>query len=159
MKRLSKLFFPALLALACAFPVLAAVDDRAPAWLVAASKLPTPSFEIRDVPAVVLSKEESVQIASDGTVIRTIRGAVRILTRSGRGEAFAQAVTYGTDAAARCLYADWLVQQNNEADRKQAHTLYSDVLQDAKHGPRYARQHNRDWIDRAKTGLAEMAQR
>lgn len=74
-------------------------------------------------------------------------------------EAFAQAVTYGTDAAARCLYADWLVQQNNEADRKQAHTLYSDVLQDAKHGPRYARQHNRDWIDRAKTGLAEMAQR
>lgn len=71
-------------------------------------------------------------------------------------EAFMRAVTCGTDAAARCHYAQWLVKQNNDADRKQAETLYTDILNDAKHNPRYARQHNRDWIDQAKAGLAEI---
>lgn len=72
-------------------------------------------------------------------------------------EAFTRAVTYGADAAPRCLYAAWLVAQNNAADRALANALYSEILQDAKHAPRYARQHNRDWIEKAKTGLAETA--
>lgn len=95
----------------CVLPAAAKADDRAPAWLEAASKLPTPSFEIKDVPAVVLRKEESVQIASDGTVIRTIRCAVRILTRAGRGEAFAQAV-YTTDSDKVKDLDAWLIRKS-----------------------------------------------
>jgi len=86
----------------------------------------------------------------------------RVLAQTGSAqarEAFERAVTYGSDAASRCLYADWLVTQRNEADRQQAQALYNDILNDAKHGPRYARQHNRDWIDRAKAGLDELAPR
>src|SRR5690606_14474586 len=69
-----------------------------------------PSFEIRDVPAVVLRKEESVQIASDGTVIRTIRGAIRVLTKSGREYAYAQAV-YTTDSDKVKDLDAWLIRK------------------------------------------------
>src|SRR5690606_15764085 len=108
LKRLSTYFFLILLSLVCALPAAAAVDDDAPAWLQADSKVPTPSFEIRDVPAVVLRKEESVQIASDGTVIRTIRGAIRVLTKSGRSRAYAQA-TYTTDSDKVKDMDGWLI--------------------------------------------------
>jgi hypothetical protein len=108
LKRLSTFFFLTLLSLVCAFPAAAAVDEDAPAWLQADAKVPTPSFEIRDVPAVVLRKEESVQIASDGTVIRTIRGAIRVLTKSGRSRAYAQAI-YTTDSDKVKDMDGWLI--------------------------------------------------
>ena len=78
--------------------VPSAFADGPPAWLTQASTLPTPPYEIKDVPAVVLLNEERVTVGSDGTVVRTARYAVRILVREGRDEAIARAVyTTGTE--------------------------------------------------------------
>ena len=75
-----------------------AMADNPPAWLTQAAGLPTAPFEIKDVPAVVLLNDERVSVGSDGTVVRTLRYAVRILVREGREEAVARAVyTTGTE--------------------------------------------------------------
>jgi hypothetical protein len=71
--------------------------DGIPGWLTQSVSTQTPSFEIKDVPAVVLRNEEAVSITSDGTVVRTVRYAVRILAREGRDEAIAR-IVYITDS-------------------------------------------------------------
>ena len=92
-----KVFFQslavAILSLAFASSTFA---DGPPPWLTQAASHPTPSFEFKDVPAVVLLNDERVSVASDGTLVRTIRYAVRILVREGRDEAIARLV-YTTD--------------------------------------------------------------
>ncbi|MFC0577408.1 tetratricopeptide repeat protein [Paraburkholderia solisilvae] len=70
--------------------------------------------------------------------------------------AFEVALKCASDAAPRCLFADWLVQQANEADRERARGLYADIVQDARHWPRHAREHNREWLQRAQAALASM---
>jgi len=99
--------------LAYIIPVAAAPDEQVPSWLSAASKLPTPSFEIRDVPAVVLRKEESISINSDGTMTRTVRMAVRILTKAGKDEAVAQTV-YTTDTDKVKDMDAWLIRSSGQ---------------------------------------------
>ncbi|MDR0276208.1 MAG: hypothetical protein LBI48_12925 [Burkholderiaceae bacterium] len=69
-------------------------------------------------------------------------------------EAFEQALTCADDAAARCLYGEWLQTQNNDADRQRAQTLLDDILHDAQHWPRHARDHNRQWLQRAQAAGA-----
>jgi hypothetical protein len=64
--------------------------------------------------------------------------------------AFEQALTSADDAAARCLFAEWLLTQNNAADRQRAQSLFDDILTDAKHWPPHARDHNREWLQRAR---------
>src|SRR5690606_7757475 len=110
LKRISFVFFLLVLSLAGAVRASTVIDDRAPGWLSAAANLPTPSFEIKDVPAVVLRNEETVRLTSDGTVVRTIRVAVRILTKAGRDEAFAQAV-YTTDSDKVKSLDAWLIRR------------------------------------------------
>jgi len=86
-------------------------DDDPPAWLQEASRIACPSFEVKNVPACVLRNEESVTVNSDGSVLRTRRSAVRILTREGRKEADA-GVVYMTDGEkVRDLNA-WLVRRS-----------------------------------------------
>lgn len=91
-----------------------AVDaQRAPAWLEQAAALPTPAFTMKNVPAVVLRSEQSITISPDGTVVRTVRHAVRVLEREGRIEAVAR-VIYRTDSdKVRDLNA-WLIKRAGE---------------------------------------------
>jgi hypothetical protein len=55
-----------------------------------------------------------------------------------------------SDAAPRCLYADWLAARSDEADRRRARELYAEIVHDARHWPRHAREHNSEWLQRAQ---------
>jgi hypothetical protein len=68
--------------------------------------------------------------------------------------AFEQALTCASDVAPRCLFADWLAAQPDAADRRRADDLYTEIVHDAKHWPRHAREHNREWLQRAQAALA-----
>ncbi|TXD77611.1 hypothetical protein FUT89_22425, partial [Ralstonia pseudosolanacearum] len=61
-----------------------------------------------------------------------------------------QALACANDAAARCLYGEWLLAQGNAADKARARDLFDDILRDAKHWTRYAKDHNREWLQRAQ---------
>jgi hypothetical protein len=81
----------------------------------------------------------------------------QILAAAGAPDAraaFEQALACADDAAARCLYGEWLQTQNNEPDRLRALALFDDILADAQHWPRHARDHNRPWLQRAQTARA-----
>lgn len=92
----------------------ASAQDKVPQWLAQAALIPTPTFEMKDVPAVQLLNEETVTIALDGTIVRTVRRAVRVLELSGREEAVAR-VIYQTDSdKVRSLDA-WLVRKAGAA--------------------------------------------
>ncbi|TYZ49499.1 hypothetical protein C2U35_13330 [Ralstonia solanacearum] len=69
---------------------------------------------------------------------------------SGARAAFEQALACANDAAARCLYGEWLLAQGNAADKARARDLFDDILRDAKHWTRYAKDHNREWLQRAQ---------
>lgn len=73
----------------------------------------------------------------------------------GTRTAFERALTYASDAAARCLFADWLTRQPDPADRERARSLYADIVHDARHWPRHAREHNREWLQRAQAALGQ----
>lgn len=90
---------------------LAALADGPPAWLQQASTVATPSFEMKNVPAVVLLNEESVVVTSDGVLVTTKRYAVRILDREGRGEALAGLV-YKTDSDKVRDISAWLIRKS-----------------------------------------------
>jgi len=76
------------------------------------------------------------------------------LHASGTRAAFEQALACASDAAPRCLYAEWLADQKDEADHQRASSLYMEILHDAKRWPRHAREHNREWLRRALAALA-----
>ncbi|WP_250454360.1 hypothetical protein [Caballeronia sp. ATUFL_M2_KS44] len=69
--------------------------------------------------------------------------------------AFEQAVRHCDDASARCRFAEWLMSQNGTGDRERARELFAEILHDSKHWTRFARAHNREWLKRAKLGLAQ----
>ena len=85
--------------------------DEPPAWLVEAAKLPTPTYDIKDVPAVILRNEEIVTVSPNGTVVTTDRVAIRLLTRDGRDYAVARAI-YETDSEKVMDVSAWLVRKN-----------------------------------------------
>ena len=91
----------------------AADGSETPAWLLESARTQTPSYDIKDVPAVVLRNEENVSVASDGTVTRTVRFAVRFLVREGRGEAVAKAV-YATDSEKVRDISAWLIRKGGD---------------------------------------------
>ena len=104
-KALSRFSFVVFVLLISAASALA---DGPPAWLTQAASIPTPAFEMKDVPAVVLLNDERVSIASDGTVVRTLHYAVRILIREGREEALARAIYHSGSEQVRSINA-WLI--------------------------------------------------
>jgi len=67
--------------------------------------------------------------------------------------AFGRAVGCGSDAAARCMYAEWPTAQPQPADRDQTRSLFDNVLDDAKHWSSHARSHNAAWLERARVAL------
>ena len=77
----------------------------------------------------------------------------------GTRAAFEAALACASDAAPRCLFADWLAAQPAQPDRTRAAALYEEILRDGQHWPRYAREHNREWLARAQSGRASLAGR
>lgn len=67
--------------------------------------------------------------------------------------AFERAVECGNDAAARCLFAEWLMAQPQPADREPARSLFASIIDDAKHWSRFARSHNAAWLERTKVAM------
>ncbi len=94
--------------------IFAAIDVRAdeppPHWLANAAKITTPSYDPKTVNAVVLYKEESVTVATDGTVTRVARHAVRVLVREGRREAVARVIYTTGSEKVRDITA-WLIRR------------------------------------------------
>ena len=68
-----------------------AAGDEAPSWLKEAAAVQVPTYD-KEVPAVVVRRDQTVTVASDGRTTTTTLFAIRILTREGR--AFARAVEY-----------------------------------------------------------------
>lgn len=84
-----------------------AAGDEAPAWLQQAAKLPAPTYE-KDVPAVILHREQRVTVSEDGRITTVNTYAVRMLLREGRG--YAQAVEpYQNDAGKVRELKAWLI--------------------------------------------------
>jgi len=74
----------------------------------------------------------------------------------GTRAAFERAVECGNDAAARCLYAEWLLSQPDAADIEKSRSLFASILDDAQHWSRHARSHNAPWLDRTKAKMREL---
>lgn len=70
--------------------------------------------------------------------------------REGVREAFVVALEVATDAEPRCRYADWLMQQGGEADVQAARELYAQIVRDSKLWHKHARNHNAEWLSRAR---------
>jgi len=80
--------------------------------------------------------------------------ALAAIGAPGTRAAFEMALTSASDAAPRCLYADWLAAQPDDADRRRARELYAEIVHDARHWPRHAREHNSEWLQRAQAALS-----
>jgi hypothetical protein len=76
--------------------------------------------------------------------------ALATIGAPGTRAAFEMALASASDAAPRCLYADWLAAQPDETDRQRARELYAEIVHDARHWPRHAREHNSEWLQRAQ---------
>lgn len=102
-----------LLALVTATAGMVRADDP-PQWLLDAAKAPTPVYDIKGVPAVVLRNDRTVTVSSDGMVTRTVRYAVRVLTGQGKDEAEA-AVIYETDTEKVRDLSAWMIRASGPA--------------------------------------------
>ncbi len=81
----------------------------------------------------------------------------RVLAETGDAtarEAFEAALVVAVDPEPKCRFADWLAAQGDAANRQRARALYEDIVADAKHWHNHARSLNREWLKRAKEGLA-----
>jgi hypothetical protein len=89
---------------------LAAPADEAPQWLQQVAAIKVPAYD-KEVPAVVLRRDQDVVVSSDGRVTTTTTYAVRILTRDGR--IFADAVEmYLTKSGKINDMHAWLIRPN-----------------------------------------------
>jgi hypothetical protein len=67
-------------------PASSAAADKAPSWVLDASRIPTPA-DVGDAPAVDLWREVSIAMKSNGRMMTVSRRVVRILTLEGRADA------------------------------------------------------------------------
>jgi hypothetical protein len=96
----------------CAAAGVRAASEEAPAWLQEAAKVSLPAYE-KDLPAVVLKKEQHVTVNEDGRITTTTLFAVRVLIREGREYAEAREF-YESDAGkVRELHA-WLIKSSGQ---------------------------------------------
>ncbi|HLG16275.1 MAG TPA: DUF3857 domain-containing protein [Blastocatellia bacterium] len=94
---------------------VAHAGDDAPSWLRQAAASQAPSYD-KNVPAVVLLDEESVRVEEDGRVTTIERGAMRILTREGRGYA-AAATTYTPDTGKVREMRAWVIRPSGQVKK------------------------------------------
>ena len=99
--------------LLCALP-LAAADD-APPWLKQAAVATAPKYDAK-VKAVVLHDESRVDVEEGGKITTTTYYALRILTKEGRSNAFAN-VFYETGAAKVKEMRAWIVRPSGEVKK------------------------------------------
>jgi len=83
-------------------------EDKAPAWLEQAAKATVPTYQVKDVPGVVLINEESVNVDASGMLTITDRYAVKILLRGGRDYAVAHALYLQSSSKVKDIHA-WLI--------------------------------------------------
>ncbi|MBV9241725.1 MAG: DUF3857 domain-containing protein [Acidobacteria bacterium] len=88
--------------------VAANADDRAPDWLAEAAKATVPTYQVKDVPAVVLVNDQSIEVDASGMITVTQRYAIKCLTRTCRRYAEADALYLQGSSKVRDLRA-WLV--------------------------------------------------
>lgn len=89
---------------------VASPADEAPQWLQQAAAIKVPVYD-KEVPAVVLRRDQDVVVSDDGRVTTTTTYAVRILTRDGRG--YADAVEmYLTKSGKVNEMRAWLIRAN-----------------------------------------------
>jgi hypothetical protein len=89
---------------------LASPADEAPQWLQQVAAIKVPAYD-KEVPAVVLRRDQDVVVSSDGRITTTTTYAVRILTRDGR--IFADAVEmYLTKSSKINDMHAWLIRPN-----------------------------------------------
>jgi hypothetical protein len=107
---LRKILAPVLLLLPMLLLTISAsaVDkENVPNWLQQASKAVPPTYE-KDVPAVVLHNEQTVNVNADGMMTVTTFHAVRLLTRGGKNYADAYAPYLQSSSKVREIKA-WLI--------------------------------------------------
>lgn len=101
--------------LSLATPAFASPAEEAPQWLQQAAAIKAPAYD-KEVPAVVLRKEQTVIVNEDGRITTTNTFAVRILTREGRE--FAHAVeTYLTNSSKVREINAWLIRPNGSVKK------------------------------------------
>ena len=88
-------------------------DKAAPVWLQQASKTVVPPYQ-KDVPAVVLHKEQTVNVGADGLLTITSYYAVRLLTRSGKRYADGSAGYLTSSSKVKDIYG-WLIKLDGTA--------------------------------------------
>ncbi len=102
-----------LLGLALVVPALSGAE-RAPEWLRAAASLPVPD-SLRGDEAVVLLREQAVQVGEDGSVRIVERRAVRVGTAAGK-QAAAARVVYRTDTGRVLRLQAWLIRPSGAVE-------------------------------------------
>lgn len=111
MKRKTLKVFTGTLLLAAVLTVTSiagsADDKSAPPWLRQAASVAAPQYD-KDVPAVVLHREQTVNVGPDGEMVVTTLHAVKLLTRDGKR--FADAVAPYLQSASKVrLIRGWLI--------------------------------------------------
>ena len=84
--------------------------DEAPAWLQESAAIKAPAYD-KDVDAVVLRREQSVALGTDGRLTTTTTTAIRILTREGRAYAHASELYLTNSGKIREITA-WIIHPN-----------------------------------------------
>lgn len=106
-----RLFGLGLLMVLAASGVRAAGDDT-PMWLQQAARVSLPAYE-KDLPAVVLQREQHVTVSEEGRITTVTLFAIRILIHEGRGYAEAREY-YESDAGkVREMHA-WLIRPSGQ---------------------------------------------
>ncbi len=89
---------------------LASPAEEAPPWLQQAAAAKVPAYD-KEVPAVVLRKDQAIVVSADGRLTTTTTYAVRILTRDGRGFADALEMYLTKSGKINEIHA-WLIRPN-----------------------------------------------
>jgi len=104
-----------------------AAGDDTPMWLLQAAKVSLPAYE-KDLPAVVLQREQHMTVTEEGRITTVTQFAVRILIREGRGYAEAREY-YESDAGkVREMHA-WLIRPSGQI-RKYGKADIIDAVED-----------------------------
>jgi hypothetical protein len=123
----ARIIFPLVVLLLSAVVATAAPGDEVPAWLSQAAAANVPTFE-KDVPAVVLHKEQVITFGTDGRITTLTNVAVRILVREGRAFASADQLYLTNSGKVREMRA-WLISPNGTV-KKYGKDNIVDVIED-----------------------------
>lgn len=99
--------------------------DDIPAWLFQDAGLKPPTYD-KDVPAVALRDEQTVNFGTDGKIVVTTNYSVRILLREGKGYAAAYAPYLATTGKISEIRA-WLIKSNGTTKKYEKDSIIDRV--------------------------------